>query len=188
MEASNPTVERGAASGVPWWVLAVVPLLLILVAVGAFLALGSAGVGERRGPPVEELAFEQTKLTPGTIQLTVPNAGRDPVTARPVIVNDAFASFEGAEEPIDRLQTATVTIQQPWIEGEAYEVALLTSAGTTITHEIPAAVQTPSADLSFFGLMALLGIYVGVIPIALGMLWLPWVRRGAQAGAPRRGG
>jgi len=25
--------------------------------------------------------------------------------------------------------------------------------------------------------MALLGIYVGVIPIALGMLWLPWVRR-----------
>ena len=25
--------------------------------------------------------------------------------------------------------------------------------------------------------MALLGIYVGVIPVALGMLWLPWVRR-----------
>jgi ZIP family zinc transporter len=25
--------------------------------------------------------------------------------------------------------------------------------------------------------MALLGVYVGVIPIALGMLWLPWVRR-----------
>ncbi len=68
-------------------------------------------------------------------------------------------------------------MQQPWIEGEAYEVALLTSAGTTIAHEIPAAVQTPSADVGFFGLMALLGIYVGVIPIALGMLWLPWIRR-----------
>ena len=25
--------------------------------------------------------------------------------------------------------------------------------------------------------MALLGFYVGVIPVALGMLWLPWVRR-----------
>ena len=68
-------------------------------------------------------------------------------------------------------------IQQPWIEGEAYEVALLTSSGGTIVHEIPVAVETPSADLSFFGLMALLGIYVGVIPVALGMLWLPWVRR-----------
>ena len=38
------------------------------------------------------------------------------------------------------------------------------------------AVETPDVDASFFGLMALLGIYVGVIPIALGMLWLPWVR------------
>ena len=177
MEASNPPVESAATSGVPSWVLAVVPLVLILVAVGAFLALGSPGVGERRGPPVEKLAFEQTKLTPGTIQLTVRNDGPDPVTIAQVIVNDAFASFEGAEEPIGRLQTATVTIRQPWIEGEAYEVALLTSVGTTITHEIPAAVETPSADLSFFGLMALLGIYVGVIPIALGMLWLPWIRR-----------
>jgi zinc transporter ZupT len=68
-------------------------------------------------------------------------------------------------------------IEQPWIEGEAYEVALLTSTGGTITHEIPVAVETPANDLSFFGLMALLGVYVGVIPIALGMLWLPWIRR-----------
>src|SRR3712207_7946690 len=30
---------------------------------------------------------------------------------------------------------------------------------------------------SFFGLMALLGLYVGVIPVALGMLWLPWIGR-----------
>ena len=85
--------------------------------------------------------------------------------------------FAGADEPIGRLESAKVTLQQPWIEGEAYEVALLTSTGGTIAHEIPVAVETPSADLAFFGLMALLGIYVGVIPVALGMLWLPWVRR-----------
>jgi zinc transporter, ZIP family len=54
---------------------------------------------------------------------------------------------------------------------------LLTSTGGTIAHEIPIAVSTPDVDLSFFGLMALLGIYVGVIPVALGMLWLPWLRR-----------
>ena len=56
-------------------------------------------------------------------------------------------------------------------------MSLLTSSGGTIGHEIPIAVLTPDADLGFFGLMALLGIYVGVIPIALGMLWLPWIRR-----------
>jgi zinc transporter ZupT len=94
-----------------------------------------------------------------------------------VVVNDAFASFSGAEGEIGRLDTETVRVQQPWVEGEAYTVALLTSTGATIEHEIPAAVETPEADASFFGLMALLGIYVGVIPVALGMLWLPWVRR-----------
>jgi ZIP family zinc transporter len=179
MEAANPTAdsESGATRNLPAWVLGLVPLLLILAAIGAFAALGGPGLGDRRGPPAEELAVERTKLSPGTIELTVRNDGPDPVTIAQVVVNDAFAAFTGAEKPIDRLQTETVAVQQPWIEGEAYEVALLTSAGTTIAHEIPAAVETPSADLSFFGLMALLGIYVGVIPVALGMLWLPWIRR-----------
>jgi hypothetical protein len=78
---------------------------------------------------------------------------------------------------VGRLETATVRVVQPWVEGEAYEVALVTSTGGTIVHEIPVAVATPSPDLGFFGLMALLGLYVGVIPVALGMLWLPWLRR-----------
>jgi zinc transporter, ZIP family len=116
-------------------------------------------------------------LEPGTIELTVRNDGPDAVSIAQAQVNDAFVQFTGAEDPIGRLDTATVRLAQPWVEGEAYEVALLTSSGGTIAHEIPVAVETPDADLSFFGLMALLGIYVGVIPIALGMLWLPWVRR-----------
>ncbi|HEV2785578.1 MAG TPA: ZIP family metal transporter, partial [Solirubrobacteraceae bacterium] len=101
----------------------------------------------------------------------------DAVTIAQAVVNDAFVQFSGGERPIGRLGTATVRLQQPWLEGEAYEVALLTSSGGTITHEIPVAVETPDADAGFYGLMALLGIYVGVIPIALGMLWLPWIRR-----------
>jgi ZIP family zinc transporter len=53
---------------------------------------------------------------------------------------------------------------------------LLTSTGATIDHEIEAAVETPDADIGFYGLMALIGLYVGVIPVAIGMLWLPWLR------------
>ena len=34
------------------------------------------------------------------------------------------------------------------MEGEAYEVALVTSTGATITHEIPVAVETPDNDIS----------------------------------------
>jgi zinc transporter ZupT len=161
----------------PAWVAALVPLLLVVAAVAAFAALDGPGLGERRGPPAEELAVERTVLRPGVIELTVRNDGPDAVRVAQAQVNDAFAQFSGAEEPIGRLATATVRLRVPWIEGEAYEVALLTSSGGTITHEIPVAVETPAKDLSFFALMALLGVYVGVIPIALGMLWLPWVRR-----------
>ena len=53
---------------------------------------------------------------------------------------------------------------------------LLTSTGATMDHAIEAAVETPDADLGFYGLMALIGLYVGVIPVAIGMLWLPWIR------------
>jgi zinc transporter, ZIP family len=107
----------------------------------------------------------------------VRNDGADAVSIAQVQVNDAFAQFSGAEQPIGRLEAATVRIQQPWVEGEAYEVGLITATGGTVAHEIAAAVATPAADTGFFGLMALLGVYVGVIPIALGMLWLPWIRR-----------
>jgi zinc transporter ZupT len=154
-----------------------VPLLLVVAGVGLFAALDAPGIGERRGPPAEELAVERTVLTPGVIELTVRNDGPDAVSVAQVQVNDAFVQFSGAEDPIGRLETAKVSVQQPWVEGEAYEVALVTSSGGTIAHEIPVAVATPSTDAGFFGLMALLGIYVGVIPVALGMLWLPWLRR-----------
>jgi zinc transporter, ZIP family len=161
----------------PTWLLAVVPLALIAAAIAAFAILGGPGLGDRRGPPVEELAVEKTVLRSGVIEVRVRNDGPDPVTIAQAQVNDAFVPFTGADGPVGRLEAATVRLQQPWIEGEAYSIALITASGATISHEIAAAAETPRADLSFYGLMALLGVYVGVIPIALGMLWLPWVRR-----------
>ena len=177
MEARGATAGHGWAARRPAWLLGLVPLALIALAVGLFAALGAPGLGERRGPPVEELAIERTVLKPGVIELGLRNDGPDPVTVAQVVVNDAFAAFEGGDAAIGRLGAETLRIQHPWIEGEAYEVAVVTSTGATIAHEIPAAVETPGTDLSFFGLMALLGVYVGVIPVALGMLWLPWIRR-----------
>ena len=176
MEARTAT-ERLGRGGTPAWVLGVVPLLLIAAAIGLFAALGGPGLGDRNGVPVEELAVERTVLRPGVIELTVRNDGPDAVSIAQAMVNDAFVAFTGPSEPIERLRSAKVTVRQPWIEGEAYEVVLLTSTGGTVAHAIDAAAETPDADLSFFALMALLGLYVGVVPVLLGMLWLPWVRR-----------
>jgi ZIP family zinc transporter len=175
--ATGDELREGGSARLPAWVLGLLPLLLVALALSAFAALGGPGLGERRGPPAEEVAVERTVLEPGVIELTLRNDGPDPVRIAQAMVNDAFVQFSGAEAPIGRLGKETVRIEQPWVEGEAYEVALLTSSGGTVTHEIPVAVETPANDASFFGLMALLGIYVGVIPVALGMLWLPWIRR-----------
>ena len=174
MEAGTPTLRRAAR--LPAWALGLLPLLLVAVAIGAFAALDGPGLGDRKGPPVEDLAVERTVLKPGVIELTVRNDGPDAVRVAQVMVNDAFVSFSGADDPIDRLTSAKLRIREPWIEGQAYEIALLTSTGGTISHSIDTAAETPDADLGFFGLMALLGLYVGVIPVALGMLWLPWMR------------
>jgi zinc transporter, ZIP family len=178
-------MEAGAASDrsplpgrAPAWLLGLLPLALIAAAVGIFAMLGGPGLGERTGPPVEELAVERTVLRPGEIELIVRNDGPDPVEIAQVAVADAYVAFSASDGlRLERLGTTTIEIPYPWIEGEAYELFFLTSTGAKIAHEIPVAAETPATDVGFFGLMALLGLYVGVIPVSIGMLWLPFVRR-----------
>jgi zinc transporter ZupT len=148
---------------------------VLAVAIGLFVLLDAPGL-DRIGVPEEELAVERTVLKPGEIELHVRNDGADPVEVRQVIVNDAFSSFTQSDAEVGRLAGSEIDVEYPWIEGQAYEVLLLTATGATIGHTIDAAVETPDAGLDFYGLMALIGIYVGVIPVAIGMLWLPWIR------------
>ena len=177
MEARAAAESPRRTGRVPAWVLGAVPLALIALALAAFALLDGPGLGERKGPPVEELAIERTTLEPGRIDLTVRNDGPDDVTIAQVSVNDGFADFSATDRQLSHLDTAKVSIDYHWVEGDAYEVQLLTSTGATIAHEIPVAVETPEGDAGFYGLMALLGLYVGIVPVMLGMLWLPFVRR-----------
>jgi len=178
MEAGARAERDLGGAGLPAWALGLIPLALIVAAIGGFALLGGPGLGERTGPPVEEVAVERTVLRPGEIELTLRNDGPDPVEVAQVAVNDAYAPFaaEGGRE-IGRLGSTTLSVSYPWVEGEAIEIFVLTSTGGTVEAAVPVAAETPEADLDFYGLMALLGIYVGVIPVSLGMLWLPFLRR-----------
>jgi ZIP family zinc transporter len=177
MEARAEHGRAPLGARVPAWLLGLAPLAVIAVAAALFAVLGAPGLGERTGPPVEEVAVERTVLRPGEIDLTIRNDGPDSVQIEQVSIADAYVAFETDDPELGRLESSTLQIAYPWIEGEAYEVVLLTSTGGTIDHEIPVATETPEADSGFYGLMGLLGLYVGVIPVSLGMLWLPFVRR-----------
>lgn len=178
MEArSQPIGERRRGSGPPAWLLGLVPLALIVVALVALLTVGGDTLGDRPGPPVENLAVERTELRPGEIDVYVRNGGPDPVTVAQVMVNDAYVNFSGQSGEISRLGSQKLTLDYPWQEGTPLLITLLTSTGVTIEHTVEVAVETPEADAGFYGLMALLGTYVGVIPVLLGMLFLPFLRR-----------
>jgi ZIP family zinc transporter len=176
MEAGQATAERERETRrLPGWLVGLLPLAILGVAIGLFVALGAPGL-ERNGIPLEEVSVERTVLRPGEIELVVRNDGPDAVAISQVIVNDAFVAFEQTADEIGRLEGDTITIRYPWIEGEAYAVGLVTATGGTIDHAIDVAAETPEADVGFYGLMALVGLYVGLIPVGIGMLWLPWVR------------
>ncbi len=161
----------------PTWALALVPLALIAAALVALLAFGGSTLGERTGPPAEDLAVERTELRPGEIILTLRNAGPDAAQVAQVFVNDAYVDYSSDGGEVGRLGTRTLRLDYPWQADSPYLVTLLTSTGATIEHEIEAAVATPQTGGGFIGLMILIGIYVGVIPVILGMLFLPLLRR-----------
>ena len=172
MEAQSAAAPRRSL-----WLLGGVPLAIIVAAIALFAALGGPGLEERTGPPIEELAVEKTVLRPGEIELTVRNTGPDEVAIGQVFVADAYVDFEASDRELGRLDSGTLTLDYPWQEGSPYAITIVTSTGATIDHTIDVAVETPEAGASFFGLMALLGTYVGVIPVALGMLFLPFIGR-----------
>jgi zinc transporter, ZIP family len=171
-------------SRIPAWASWAGLALLVAVVLAVLGLLGGRALPDRTGPPVEEIAVEHTVLRPGLIELSVRNTGPDPVTIAQVFVNDAFVDVRGGTEPIDRMRTATLELNYPWQDGQPYLVSMLTSTGLVIEHEIPAAVETPQPGPKFYGLMALLGTYVGIIPVLLGMFVLPVVRR-SRPGAVR---
>ncbi|MGE3284492.1 MAG: ZIP family metal transporter [Pseudonocardia sp.] len=182
LDNRSSTREPATSRRPPLWLLGTALAALIAAALAALAVFGGATLPERTGPPIEELTVERAVLTPGTIALTVRGAGADPVQIAQVTVNDVFVDFTGGEQPVDRLTTATLVLDVPWQDGQPYLIGIITSTGLVIEHEIPAAVATPEAGGGVVTTMVLLGTYVGILPVLLGMLVLPLLRRaGATA-------
>lgn len=159
------------------WVWGLLPLLLLALLVVLLLRVGLLGVFQAAFPPVEELTIDRVTLSPGRIVVHVTNGGPQEVTVSQLLVDEAYWQFAmGPEATIKRLGKATLTLDYPWVEGEAHHLKVLTTTGTAFEHTIDVATETPRVDARYLLTFTLLGIYVGVVPVFLGLLWLPFMR------------
>ncbi|HEY8239975.1 MAG TPA: hypothetical protein VIH35_00935 [Kiritimatiellia bacterium] len=155
----------------------VAPLLLLGVLVYWFFH-GGSGMIERSVPPIEEVSIQRAELMPGEIKLTLVNTGPLPVDMTVVTVDEAIWKAEfSPSRHLERLQVATCRIPFDWVEGDPYIITLFTGNGLSFDKEIPVAIETPRPGGKLFLVFSAMGLYVGILPVMLGLLWLPFMRQ-----------
>lgn len=161
---------------------ALLPLILIAAVAAAFLASDPLGPFRGSAPPVEELTIERTTLDDDGIRVLVRAGGSQPMRIAQVQVDGAYWNFR--QEPagdLARLRTAWLHIPYPWVWGEAHQLSFVTNTGAVFEHSIAVAVATPAMTGERVTFYALIGLFVGVVPVALGLLFYPALKTGGPA-------
>ena len=171
---------RAETGGVAWRLWALVPLVLLALAVSLVVSQGDR-VAELVGgspPPADEFDVRRVELRPGEIRVQVRNPQRDDLTIALVTVDDAIVPFTlDGPATLGRLRSSTIVVPYEWVEGEPLAIGVTSSTGIQTTHEVAAAVETPVASARGVLGYGAIGLLVGVVPVALGLLWLPSLRR-----------
>lgn len=151
---------------------------LAAVALMAAYMLGPATDALDLGTALPELSIEQVAFVDGEIRATVRNTGPMPVEVAVADVNDRI--HPAAIEPdrgLERLESAVVRIPFEWNAGEPYRIGVTVGDGTRFERAVEAASASPEPTADLFAVFALVGTYVGVVPVLVGMLWLPFMAR-----------
>jgi len=177
-------VESGSFAarfaGAHWRLWALVPIAALVGAVALFVSTGGSLlelVGQSP-PPRDELDVRRVEFRPGEIRVRVTNPQREKITLASVTVDDAIVPFSvDGDRTLGRLRSATLVVPYDWVDGEPLSVGVTSSTGVQTTKDVPAAFETPQASARGFLGYTLIGLLVGVLPIALGLAWLPSLRR-----------
>lgn len=159
-----------AAAFIPFIVLAVMIFLLFSPTFQSFI---------NSGIPLPDVAIEKIEFreNPSQIIAFIRNAGPTEITIAQADVNDRIHA--AAIEPgktLSRLSDAKVIIPFFWNPAEPYEVGITTDDGTRFSKTIEAAALAPNPDSGQIIFFAVIGIYVGIIPVMIGLLWYPFIR------------
>jgi ZIP family zinc transporter len=159
---------------------ALVPVILLAIVVGAFVTGGTSitDLLGRNPPPADEFDIRRVQFEPGEIRIRVTNPQNDGLTIASVTVDDAIVPFAlDGDAELGRLRSETIHVAYDWVDGDPISVGVTSSTGIETTKDIAAAVETPGATAKGFLGYGLIGLLVGVVPVALGLLWLPSLRR-----------
>jgi zinc transporter, ZIP family len=169
MERSETSRGKLIASGI-------IPFAFLIILIAYIFGPGADLLD--LGTPLPKITIEKVDFIEGEIQATVRNTGPIPVEVVMADINDRIQS--AAIEPdrfLGRFETSLVRIPFEWNEAEPYIIGLTIEDGTRFEKEIEAAALSldPSVDLIVF--FAIIGTYVGIIPVMIGLLWLPFIKR-----------
>ena len=174
--AAPPQVEKQPSVGAKllWFALPLLALVLAVVWLSASDWLKAFDTG---APPVEKITFERFILDGDGIHARVRAGGSEPVTVAQVQVNGAYWMFsQQPPGPIPHLGAAWLHVPYPWVLGDKQEVKVVTKTGVTFKKDIEVAVATPRAQVGQMVPQALLGAFVGIVPVVIGMLFYPAMR------------
>ena len=146
-------------------------------------ALRHDGLLARRSHRQEPAARRRVRRPTGRVQPRrdprprhEPAGGRADDRLRHGRRRDRPLHLDGPAE-LGRLRSSTIVIPYHWVEDDPISVGVTSSSGIETVEEVPAAVETPSPSAQGFLGYAIIGFLVGVLPVALGLLWLPSLRR-----------
>jgi ZIP family zinc transporter len=163
-----------------WRLWALVPLLLLAGVVALFASTGTSllDLVGRTPPPLDQFNVRRVEFKPGEIRIRVTNPQRPKLTIASVTVDDAIVPYRlDGPARLGRLRSSTIIVPFQWVEDDPYTVGVTSSSGIQTTFDIPAAVETRGPSPRGFLGYSIIGFLVGVVPVALGLGWLPSLRR-----------
>jgi zinc transporter ZupT len=158
--------------------LFVIPILLLAGVIALFLFTSGAGLNVEPAAPIETLQFEQTILRPGQMEFHVQNTGPQELTLAQLVINDSVWPFSVTPSAtLPRLGRAVITLNYPWNTGNPYALKFFSTNSVPFEVSIDVAAETATPTGGTLLSFTLIGLYVGVIPVFLGIFWYPALRR-----------
>ena len=155
---------------------AIAPIVLLTIMI-VFL-LGPASTFLQFGVVLPEVSIEKIEFTGNEIQATVRNTGPVHVNVVLADVNDRIqpAAIE-PDTSLERFETALVRIPFDWNEGQPYEIGVTINDGTRFAKGIDAAFPALEPNVDLFVFLGMIGFLIGVVPIMIGLLWYPFIKK-----------